>query len=200
MMAPRDLVLQLSCPVIGMPKYSELAPLQENGERIILASNGTFVEVRRMWARFIAQVGPRLATTVPFGEVSETVEYNAGKIPRALLAEFVGWAQKDSHVEIGAVITWDHRTGEYALRRSTSNHSTSDSLDYTIAELADTEHVVVDCHSHSFNPAFFSSTDDEDDRHAVKYAFVVGNCATSNPSLASRLCVRGAFKKLNWKL
>jgi len=199
-MDQRDLVLQLSCPVISMPMFSQLSPLQESGERIILGSNGTFLEVRRAWARFIVQVGPTLTATVPFGRVTEAVELTASKIPRALLAEFAGWAQKDCHVEIGAVITWDELTGEYALRRSKSNHATSGSLNYELAKLADTEHIIVDCHSHSHHGAFFSSTDDRDDQHAVKYAFVVGYCDRSNPSFASRLCVRGVFKKLNWTI
>jgi PRTRC genetic system protein A len=82
----------------------------------------------------------------------------------------------------------------------TSNHATSGSLNYELAELADTEHIIVDCHSHSHHGACFSSTDDRDDQYAVKYAFVVGNCDTSNPTFASRLCVRGVFKKLNWTI
>jgi PRTRC genetic system protein A len=53
---------------------------------------------------------------------------------------------------------------------------------------------VIDCHSHGTHPAFFSSTDDEDDRHETKFAFVVGNCASSVPSMAMRLCAKGIFE------
>lgn len=200
MMDKRDVALQASCPVTSKPMFSELEALDRNGERIILASNGTFLEVRRPWARFIVQVGPALTCPVPFGEMKEVVELAADKIPRALLAQFVVWAQEESAVEIGGVITWNQTTGEYALLRSKSNHATSGSLDYEIPQLSEGTHVIVDCHSHSHHNAFFSGTDDADDRFSVKYAFVVGNCNTANPSIASRLCVRGLFKKLNWKI
>lgn len=196
----RDIALQLSCPVASAPKFSDLAPLDRNGERIVLASNGAFLEVCRPWVRIITQVGPALAMTVPFGELKETVDYKAAKLPRALLEEFVEWAQRESDVEIGAVITWNEYTGEYALLRSKSNHATSGSLDYELPSLADGVHIVVDCHSHSHHAAFFSHVDDKDDQHAVKFAFVVGNCNTDKPTTASRLCVRGIFKKLSWKL
>lgn len=199
-MDPRDLVLKLSCPMIGMPKFSELAPLEANGERIVLASNGTFLEVRRAWVRIVTQVGPVLAMTVPFGEMKEVVEYGAGAIPKGLLAEFVSWSQQDSGVEIGGIITWNQHTGQYALRRSKSNHATSGSLDYELPQLDEGVHIIVDCHSHSHHDADFTPVDDKDDRHAVKFAFVVGHCNTNNPSFASRLCVRGVFKKLNWKI
>jgi len=199
-MDKRDIALQLSCPVASAPKFSDLVPFDRNGERIVLASNGAFLEVCRPWVRIITQVGPALALTVPFGELKETVDYKAGKLPRALLEEFVEWAQRESDVEIGAVITWNENTGEYALLRSKTNHATSGSLDYELPTLGDGVHIVVDCHSHSHHAAFFSNVDDNDDQHAVKFAFVVGNCNTDKPTIASRLCVRGIFKKLSWKL
>ena len=199
-MDKRDIALQLSCPVASAPKFSDLVPLDRNGERIVLASNGAFLEVSRPWVRIITKVGPALAMTVPFGELKETVEYKAGKLPRVLLEEFVEWAKRESEVEIGAVITWNEHTGAYALLRSKTNHATSGSLDYELPALDAGVHIVVDCHSHSHHSAYFSHVDDKDDQHAVKFAFVAGHCNTDKPSIASRLCVRGVFKKLAWKL
>lgn len=199
-MDKRDIALQLSCPVASAPKFSDLAALDRNGERIVLASNGAFLEVCRPWARIVTQVGPALAMTVPFGELKEAVEYKAGKLPTALLEQFIEWSQRESEVEIGAVITWNENTGEYALLRSKSNHATSGSLDYVLPALAQGVHIVVDCHSHSHHGAYFSHVDDKDDQHAVKFAFVVGHCNTNKPSIASRLCVRGVFKQLAWKI
>jgi PRTRC genetic system protein A len=199
-MDKRDIALQLSCPVLSVPIYSDLAPLDRNGEQVLLASNGTFLEVRRPGVRVITRVGPALATTLPFGTLKGVFEYKAGKMPRALLEQFVEWAQRESEVEIGAVITWNENTGQYALLRSKSNHATSDKLDYTLPTLEQGAHIIVDCHSHSSNPAFFSDDDNKDDMYAMKYAFVVGNCDTNNPSIASRLCVRGVFKNLSWTI
>lgn len=199
-MDKRDLALQMSCPVLTMPMFSPLAPLEQSGERLIVGRNGTFIEVRRPWARIIARVGPILATTVPFGPVEEAIEYSAPKLPRDLLGRFAEWSKAECNVEIGAIITWNELTGEYLLRRSKSNHATSGSLDYELPQLVEGEHIVVDCHSHSHHPAFFSDTDDRDDCHSVKFSFVVGNCNTPNPTTMARLCVRGVFKKLDWKI
>jgi len=200
MLDKRDIALQLSCPVTSAPKFSDLAPLDRSGERIVLASNGSFLEVNRPWVRVITKVGPALIATVPFGEMKELVQYKAGKVPRALLEQFIEWSQRESHVEIGGIITWDENTGEYALLRSKSNHATSGHLAYELPPLAQGVHVIVDCHSHSHNPAFFSDEDDEDDINALKFAFVVGHCDTNKPTTAARLCVRGVFKKLSWNV
>jgi PRTRC genetic system protein A len=199
-MDKRDIALQLSCPVTSVPMFSDFAPLERNGERIALAANGTFLEVCRPWVRIITQVGPALATTVPFGELKESVEYKAGLLPRALLEQFVEWARQSSEVEIGGIITWNENTGEYALLRSKANHATSGSLDYELPQLEAGAHIIVDCHSHSHHPAFFSGTDNEDDKHAVKFAFVVGNCNNDKPTTTARLCVRGVFKEIAWKV
>ncbi|WP_426172519.1 PRTRC system protein A [Pseudoduganella sp. R-34] len=199
-MDKRDVALQSSCPVISTPLFSPFTPLERNGERIVLAANGTFLEVRRPWARIVTQVGPALTAKVPFGVIHESFELTAGRIPRALLREFVAWAQRDSEVEIGGIITWNEHTGEYALMRSKSNHATSGSLEYELPTLEEGVHIIVDCHSHSHHAAYFSGVDDQDDMHAVKYAFVVGHCNTNNPSFATRLCVRGAFKNQTWSI
>lgn len=199
-MDKRDIALQQSCPVVCMPLYSPLVPLMQNGERIIVGKNGTFLEVRRPWVHTIVTVGPQLLTTVPFGVVDEKFELTAPQIPRELLTRFIDWSQQQSNVEIGAVITWNERTGQYLLRRSKSNHATAGSLDYELPTLTEGEHIVVDCHSHSHHNAYFSSVDDEDDRHQVKFAFVVGNCNTANPTTATRLCVRGHFKRIKLKV
>jgi PRTRC genetic system protein A len=200
MMDARDLALQASCPVVSAPRFSDLVALDHNGERLVLASNGIFLEICRPWARSITQVGPALSMTVPFGNVKEVFEYKAGQLPRPLLEEFVAWASQEHHVEIGAVITWNESTGEYALLRTKTNHATSGSLNYELPALAPGVHVVVDCHSHSFNAAYFSRIDDTDDQHSFKISFVVGNCDTAKPSTVARLCLRGKFKQLSWKI
>ena len=51
--------------------------------------------------------------------------------------------------------------------------------------------MVVDIHSHGWAPAFFSSTDDADDRGAMKISLVLGNLDRARPSSAMRLCMAG---------
>lgn len=198
-MDKRDVVLQRVCPIVAMPKFSPLEPLAQNGERIVMAANGTFLEVRRSWARFVRKIG-EVGTVVPFGTLEESTTYFTTKLPRELLQEFVQWARQDSHVEIGANIVWNEVSKQFRLVRSGTVHGTRSSLDYKIPDLDPNEQIVIDCHSHSTGKAFFSSTDNKDDADAVKIAFVVGHCHLPQPSVKMRLCIRGQFTILQFQL
>lgn len=197
-MDKRDIALQLSCPTISMPRFSTFEALASNGERVVVAANGLFLEVRRAWGYFVRQIGA-VGATVPFGEMHESTNYTTAKLPRALLNEFIQWAQKDKHVEIGANIVWNELSGQFRLIRSEPLDAGAGHLHYRIPTLETGDHIVIDCHSHSSYKAFFSGTDNEDDAHAVKLAFVVGNCNRETPSTAMRLCVRGIFQNLPFK-
>ena len=199
MMDKRDIALQRACPIVAVPMFSPLEPLAENGERIVIAANGTFLEVRRSWARFVRKVG-EINTVVPFGNLEESTTYFATNLPRELFFEFIRWARDDSHVEIGGNIVWNEMTKQFRLVRSGTVHGTSSRLDYEIPNLDPHEQIVVDCHSHSTGRAFFSRTDNDDDAHAVKMAFVVGHCNLPNPSVKMRLCIRGQFTDLQFHL
>ncbi len=52
----------------------------------------------------------------------------------------------------------------------------------------------MDLHSHGRLPAFFSATDNADDRFDVKFALVVGNCGAATPSMVLRLCAKGILE------
>jgi PRTRC genetic system protein A len=198
-MDKRDIALQRACPIVSMPMYSTLEPLAHNGERIVMAANGTFLEVRRSWARFVRKVG-EVNTVVPFGKLEESTTYLTTTLPRELILQFMQWAREDSHVEIGANIVWNEATLQFRLVRSDTVHGTRCRLDYKIPELDPHEQIVVDCHSHSTGKAYFSHTDDIDDAHAVKMALVVGHCNLSNQSVKLRLCIRGQFTTLPFQL
>lgn len=199
MIDKRDAALQRACPVVAMPKFSPFEPLVQNGERIVLAANGTFLEVRRSWARFVRKVGD-VNIVVPFGTLEESTTYFTSKLPRELLKQFVQWAREESHVEIGANIVWNDVSHEFRLVRSRTLRGTGSHLEYEIPALAPAEHIVIDCHSHSQHAAFFSSRDDADDAHAVKIAFVVGNCNLAKQTVKMRLCIRGQFQNLQFEL
>lgn len=195
MIDKRDAALQRACPVVAVPKFSPFEPLANNGERIVMAANGTFLEVRRSWARFVRKVGG-ISTIVPFGNLDESTQFFSSKLPRELLSEFVRWSREDSHVEIGANIVWNEVSNTFRLLRSRTLHGTGSHLEYEIPDLEPYEHIVIDCHSHSHHGAFFSPTDDADDAHAVKMAFVVGNCNLHKQTMKMRLCIRGQFQNL----
>ncbi|WP_407675356.1 Mov34/MPN/PAD-1 family protein [Paraburkholderia sprentiae] len=61
--------------------------------------------------------------------------------------------------------------------------------------LVGNEVLVMDCHSHGRHPAYFSSTDNDDDRHDAKMALVIGNRHRATPGIAVRLCAKGALEE-----
>jgi len=195
-MDKRDIALQLQCPVVPVPKYSDLDRSMTAGERVLLASNGLFLESTRRWGRFVRKVGS-VDTVLPFGQITESQELYCGPIPRSLILTFNEIAGLRSDVEIGASIIWNETTGQFRLVESTAIHATHSSLTQSIPPLGVGDHLVIDCHSHSRHGAFFSATDDLDDQNAVKFAYVVGHCHRPVKSTTMRLCVRGHYTKLD---
>jgi PRTRC genetic system protein A len=92
---------------------------------------------------------------------------------------------------------WDAITGLFRLVELEASSRGPGHLVYARPQLRDGEHCVVDCHSHGAGEAFFSRTDNDDDRHDVKLAFVLGNCDREATSTALRLCVKGLFRKFD---
>jgi PRTRC genetic system protein A len=193
MMDKRDIALQLSCPVLPVPIFSEFVQASRYGERILVASNGVFIEVTRKWGRFIRRIGD-VAVTVPYGEIQPSTSFTLPSLPRELLQEFNQLAKKNCNVEIGASIVWNEISNTFRLLPAQSLEATSDRLKYQLAQFEDGEHLVVDCHSHGAHKAFFSSEDDFDDRDMVKFSYVVGNCDREQVSTSLRLCVKGIFE------
>lgn len=191
----KDVALRKSCPVMPVPRFTPFQPLSEPGERMLVASNGTFIEIKRKWGYFIRNVGA-IATTVPFGQVQAATVLHTGKLPMALLQRFVVMAKAECDVEIGASIVWDEVTSEFSLLRSVAIEAGPGHLVYQLPPLEATEHIVIDCHSHARFEAFFSKTDDMDDAHAVRFSYVVGNCNQDEPTTRMRLCVKGMFENI----
>ena len=62
--------------------------------------------------------------------------------------------------------------------------------------LEEDEHMVMDLHSHGLTEAFFSRTDNKDDRGATKIAGVIGNLDKPEATASFRLCANGMFVPL----
>ncbi|CAN7777575.1 PRTRC system protein A [Cupriavidus necator] len=194
-MHPMDITLQQSFPTVMVPRFGDLAPLETTGERLLIAANGVFLEVSRPWLRLVRRVGQfDVKTAVPYGTAAEATELHCGKLPAHLIGEFAEMARAAMPNETGGWIVWNSTTGTFRLVAVTILSHGRDHLDYDRPALADGEVLVVDCHSHGKFPAGFSPTDNEDDQHDVKFAFVMGNCLAVTPSLCLRLCAKGIFE------
>ncbi|WP_350357326.1 PRTRC system protein A [Paraburkholderia fungorum] len=192
-----DLTLQQSLPSVMVPRREPVAPMSANGERLLVASNGVFIEIRRAWLSLVRRIATyAVPTAIPYGEINEDTQLGCGAVPAALIAQFAAMARAAFPKETGAWIVWSPTSRDFRLVPLVIRSHDEDSLDYDLPPLEGDEQLVVDCHSHGKHPAYFSSKDDADDQHEVKFALVVGNCQASMPSLALRLCAKGIFEEL----
>ncbi|QET04021.1 PRTRC system protein A (plasmid) [Cupriavidus pauculus] len=196
-MHPADMALQQSFPSVMVPRFGEVAPMGGSGERLLIAANGVFLEIVRPWIRVVRLLGKfEHRTAIPYGEAVEVTELLCGCVPPDVIGEFAVMARAAYPNETGAFVVWNCRTHAFRLMPVRVLDQGMGHLKYERPTLADDEVLVVDCHSHGGHPAFFSSTDDTDDRHDVKFAFVMGSCNAVVPSLALRLCAKGIFENV----
>lgn len=192
---PRDLALLQTLPPVPVPRFGALDPLGENGQRLLLADNGVFLEVRRAWLHAVCCCGQIDAgIPLPFGKVEEGLSLPFGAIPRRLLDRFVEVARQRLPNEAAGGIVLDTATGQFDLRIYESSHCSAARIDYLAAPLGETESLVVDIHSHGSAPAGFSAQDDMDDSGTTKFAVVVGSLdrtATRSAQIAIRLYLNG---------
>ncbi|MCU6502344.1 PRTRC system protein A [Rugamonas sp. A1-17] len=193
-MDKRDVALHATLPSVAVPRFGPLELPLQPCDRILIASNGVFIESFRRWGHFIRQVGSLGPVVVPYGVCQPTTTLTSGKLPRELLHAFNAHADKTPDVEVGGSIIWNENTKQYRLALSKSLASSGSHLKQEVANLDAGEHLVIDCHSHAHHHAFFSAQDDQDDRGATKFAYVVGNCNRPTQSTAMRLCVKGVFE------
>ena len=88
MMDVRDIALQAACPVIAAPRFGPL-PDMVNGQRIILAANGVFVQVKLDWLDCIQRLSPALPIPLPYGGIEERLTFTFGVLPIRLIEAFI---------------------------------------------------------------------------------------------------------------
>lgn len=191
----RDAALQQGCPVAAAPRFGPLTPM-ENGQRIVVARNGIFVQVKRDWLECVERIGnidPRLP--LPYGEITPSLEFTFGVIPMALLHDFIAAGRAALPNEIAGGLIYAARSATLRLELYETISSSADKIDYRMPSVAHDEIACVDLHTHGTGRACFSDTDNADDR-SVKVAGVFGNLDREQPSAAFRLVINGLYKRL----
>ena len=80
MMDLRDVALQTACPVVAAPRYGELPPMA-NGQRVVVAANGLFVQIKLDWLDCMQRLTPAVpGMPLPYGRVDERRELVEGEI------------------------------------------------------------------------------------------------------------------------
>ena len=188
---PRDALLHHQCPVLPVPRFGPFAPLAQPGQRMLLASNGLFIEVRTtaLYAlQRAGQVAPGLA--LPYGRLQPQLELAYGRLPRTLIEAFMDAARLVAPHELAGALVYDPLAGLLELVLHTSVLAHAQRVEYRLPPLAPQQVVALDLHSHGHGPAFFSEGDNLDDR-GMCLAMVVGDLQHARPSVAFRLCLNG---------
>lgn len=192
---PRDLALQRACPCVPVPRYGPLDDA-EFGQRVLVASNGLFLEVRRAWLQCIVQMGELPRTPpLPYGPLRERMAFTFGVIPIALLDEFIAIGRKGLPNEVAGALIYCRSSNALRLAIHDVIKAGPAEIRYRMPVLGPDEEVAVDLHTHGRLPAFWSSTDDADDQ-GVKVCGVFGDLHRDRPSAAFRLAVNGHFREL----
>ena len=194
---PRDNILQTLTPTLMVPKFGNFDPLSTPGHRFLVASDGLWLEIKRAWlyARVsIASSSP--SVPIPYGAIAQVIDLKFGKLPVTLRNQFVELAKADLPNESAAAIIWNERTDVMRLQPLGAVRAGPGHIIFNQPVLAADEHLIVDLHSHGSMGAFFSRTDNKDDRTAVKVSGVVGNLDQNEQTFAFRLCALGTFISL----
>lgn len=195
----KDQLLLAQMPLAAVPNDTRIEKLDRNGQRLLLAGNGIFIEVRRDWLYAIRQCGglhPDLQT--PFGAVQEVTELAGKRIPRSLIDAFVEQAKAVSPQEVGAIISYDLVSGTWALRMNRTLSASAVALSYEVPDLAPSERRVVDIHSHGEGAAFLSSTDRQDTRGATAVVMVAGKVSEPRADILVYLYLQGMPVAVPW--
>lgn len=196
-MDARDAALARAFPICAVPRFGTFEPLGANGQRLLVASNGFFLEVRRDWLYAVHRCAQQDgAVRYPFGDMKNQIVLPIAAQLWPLVRQFIPLARAHLPAEVGAAGVFDRLTGRCALVPCDSLSASSTRLEYAPPLLTSTQSLAVDLHSHGAAGAFFSATDDADDIAAVKVAVCVGRVDTDEPEADIRLCLSGLFLDL----
>ena len=192
---PRDAALLAACPCLTMPRFGAL-PEMPMGQRIVVARNGIFVQVRLPWLNCIVRIASLpSAPPLPYGEATERIEFAFGVIPVALLCEFIEHGRAGLPCEVAGGLIYRSSTNTLRLQVYEAIEAGPGGIQYRLPELAGDELIAVDLHTHGRLGAFWSRTDDADDQ-GTKVSGVFGNLHLAEPTAKFRLVINGHFKDL----
>ena len=188
----RDRIVFAQTPLVPMPRFSALVPLEVGRRRYIGAADGIYVQARH----------PALSLTLPvpqlpFGRLKPEVHLPGGLIPRALYEDIERRALARAPTEWAGLVHWNAEQG-YTLIEPPALQREATRISYTTDQL-DRDCLVLDIHSHGYGKAFFSDIDDESDAYGVHFSTVLGRCQSRQTLQAkTRIVIDGQFFDIDW--
>jgi PRTRC genetic system protein A len=194
-----DTMIQNLTPTVMVPKHEPLQYLSDHGHRFLMAADGVWMESKAPWGHVVFPVRIIPEVSFPYGKVDANMEINTPnrKIPADLVRLFVDKARETPDKEVAAWVIYESNFKTMRLQMLEYNSASGSHIEYVCPDLADDESVMMDIHSHANHPAYFSPTDDTDDKGAFRIAVVVGNLNKPQVSVVARLCMYGMFYDLD---
>ena len=180
----------------GVPPRSGLA------YDYILAADGLFVATENDLLTVRLPVAPCRLRGDRIAPVGATCELRHGRLPRAVWAACLAHAEAEAGAghEVTVLVTRSPDSGagvRYRVIRPPQT-VTATSAEYAEPDLLPGEAVLLSFHSHHAMRAYFSRTDDGDERQLRLYA-VVGRLGTDRPEVALRAGFNGHWLPLPWE-
>lgn len=189
-----DSTLQAVTPTVMVPRFEPFRPMQESGHRFLAAMDGLWLEMKRPWLYAVLPVARQERVAMPYGWLKAGISLSCGRIPSKIVSAFINEAMCTPDTEIAGGGIWNENSGEWRYERFVTVEASGGHVSYLRPRLQEGEHLVLDMHSHGGHPAFFSRTDDADDKGETKFAMVLGRASdTGAPELLVRLCAMGLF-------
>lgn len=194
-MDARDIALQAACPVVIAPRFGAL-PEMNPGQRLVVAANGLFVQVKLDWLDCIHCLTPQgLGVPLPYGEVAERLGFSFGVLPIGLIEQFVEAARRSLPNEAAGALIYSRSSGRLRLALCEPMRCSPAHIDYRMPAMAADETVAVDLHTHGRLAAFWSDEDNSDDQ-GIKVAGVFGRLDEAQPDACFRLVINGLYRPL----
>ena len=177
-------------PLLAVPSSGLVPPAGNHGMRYLVGRTGIAREINLPWLRARHHVALS-AVQLPYGEVSDQIDFKCGPIPREVIRKFAEEAKAAAPTEIAAAFIWSEQTGQWRYARREATSAGADHINFVEVNLVEGESLVVDVHSHGYHPAYFSRQDDSDDMGTMRISLVLGNLQQDVPASAMRLCLAG---------
>jgi PRTRC genetic system protein A len=191
---PRDQALQASCPVMAAPRFGAL-PEMANGQRLIVAANGVFVQVRLDWLDCVQRVAPAPGIPLPYGTQQDHLRFAFGVLPIRLIEEFIAAGRQGLPNEVAGVLVYQRCTRGLRLALCEPLAASPGRIAYRRPALLDGETVAVDLHTHGCSQPYWSAEDDRDDQ-GIHVAGVFGGLHQPMPQAEFRLVLNGSYRAL----
>lgn len=203
---PTAAALAEAMPLLIQPYQGKSSAIDEilnsrANEALILGNNGLYMIVTRPWVTAIIPIFSH-DIPAPYGAVEPGISLRCNIIPEELIEESIRIFTEALPNESGTFIIWHEDKKTFRLESTNEITATPSHLHYYQPVLSSKEHIVLDMHSHGTAPAFWSATDDQDDRNHTRICAVLGSLDQGRENITSkvRFCCKGITINLKTNL